>query len=61
MPSAQKFHVVVTDRAGRRTLRTVKRARLALRRARSVRAVSVRPVGIDGRVGKARTAKVRGR
>jgi hypothetical protein len=61
MPSAQKFHVIVTDRAGRRTLHTVKRARLALRRARSARAVSVRAIGIDGRVGKARAAKVRRR
>jgi hypothetical protein len=61
MASAQKFHVIVKDRMGRRTLRTVKKPRLTLRRARSARAVSVRAVGIDGRVGKPRTAKVKHR
>ena len=61
MRSAQKFHVIVTSRAGRRTLRTVKRSRLVLRRAGAVRAVSVRAVGIDGRIGKPRATKVRGR
>jgi hypothetical protein len=61
MTSASKFHVVVAHRNGRRTLRTVEKPRLVLRRARSVRAVSVRAIGIDGRVGKAKTAKVRKR
>lgn len=59
MTSAQKYHLIVIDKSGRRTLRTVKTARLSLRRAKSVRAVSVRPVGLDGHVGKPRSAKVR--
>jgi hypothetical protein len=59
MTSASKFHLIVADRKGRRTLRTVKKPRIALHRAKSVRSVSVRAIGIDGRVGKPRTARVR--
>jgi hypothetical protein len=54
---ASKYRVLVVESSGRRTMRTVKAARVAL--PRTARSVTVRAVGFDGKVGMPRTAKVK--
>jgi hypothetical protein len=61
MAGALKYRVLVVERSGRRTLKTVNAPRLVLRgaQARATRSVSVRAVGFDGKVGTPRRAKVK--
>jgi hypothetical protein len=61
MPGAREYRVLLRERSGRRTLHVVKRPRLTLRgaRGRAARTLSVRAVGLDGRVAKSRSAKVK--
>jgi hypothetical protein len=54
---AAKYQVVVAERSGRRTLRTVKHPHLRVRA--HVRKLTVRAVGYDAATGKPRTVKVK--
>ena len=57
MVGASRYHVIVTDRLGARTLHTTERPKLTV--GRGARKVAIRAVRIDGRVSKARTVKVK--
>jgi hypothetical protein len=61
MPAAQKFQVIVTERAGRKTLKITKGPKLVLRGSigRAATSVSVRAVSIDDETGTSRSATVK--
>jgi hypothetical protein len=61
MPAAAGFEVIVGKATGSRTLRVVSRPRLLLTGAgaKATTTISVRAVGIDGRKGPRRMARVR--
>jgi hypothetical protein len=56
--AAARYRVLITQRTGRRTLRTVKQHRITLKAA-TTRQVTVRAIGADGRVGPAKSVKPR--
>jgi hypothetical protein len=58
LEGAAKYRVLVVERSGRRSMVSVKAPRLVLRGAQA-RSVTVRAIGFDGKVGQARTAKVK--
>ncbi|MDX6212881.1 MAG: hypothetical protein QOF82_1968 [Frankiales bacterium] len=61
MPAAQSFRVTIVGSTGQRTLRVVKRPRLAVREKGDliVKSVVVQAVGMDGKPGALKTVKVR--